>query len=54
MTIEKSVSLDGRYNINCAGATTGTIDISPVNNADQLLISGMMVSGFLKSKSPGR
>ncbi len=33
MTIEKSVSLDGRYNINCAGATTGTIDISPVNNA---------------------
>jgi gliding motility-associated-like protein len=33
MAIDKSVSPDGRYNINCAGSNTGTIDISPVNNA---------------------
>ncbi len=32
MTIEKSVSLDGDYNINCFGGQTGYANISPVNN----------------------
>ncbi len=32
MTLTPSSSLNGGFNINCAGAATGTINITPVNN----------------------
>jgi gliding motility-associated-like protein len=34
MTVDLSASTAGGYNINCAGAKTGSIDITPVNAVD--------------------
>jgi len=36
MSVVKSVSLDGGYNINCAGDKTGTIDVEPVNQVSSV------------------
>jgi gliding motility-associated-like protein len=33
MILSPSISLDGSHNINCAGESTGSIGITPVNNA---------------------
>ncbi|MGD0583691.1 MAG: gliding motility-associated C-terminal domain-containing protein [Bacteroidales bacterium] len=33
MDLAVSTSTDGAYNISCAGASTGSIDVNPVNNA---------------------
>jgi gliding motility-associated-like protein len=33
MNLTLSTSTDGAFNINCAGASTGSIDVNPVNNA---------------------
>jgi gliding motility-associated-like protein len=33
MTINSSISTDGKYNINCTGANTGSVTLSAVNNA---------------------
>ena len=32
MTIKSSISIDGSYNINCAGDKTGSVSISAINN----------------------
>jgi gliding motility-associated-like protein len=32
LIITPSVSIQGNYNINCAGASTGTLNVTPVNN----------------------
>jgi gliding motility-associated-like protein len=32
MTIDPSISLDGGYNINCAGASTGSVTVTAINN----------------------
>ncbi len=44
MTIVKSVSSDGNYNINCAGAGTGSVSVEAVNNAGS--VSYLWNDGF--------
>jgi gliding motility-associated-like protein len=44
MTIAKSVSSDGNYNINCAGAGTGSASVEAVNNAGS--VSYLWNDGF--------
>lgn len=34
MSIEKSVSIDGSYNLNCAGDKTGEINVEPINQVN--------------------
>ena len=36
MIIDASLSLDGAYNINCAGQNTGSVNISPVNGVGRI------------------
>jgi gliding motility-associated-like protein len=36
MTVDLSASNDGMYNINCAGSSTGTINLTPVNTVGSL------------------
>lgn len=50
MTIDRSVSLDGNYNINCAGGQTGFVNLSAVNNVGQVVY--MWGDGYIGKTRP--
>ena len=50
MTIESSLSRDGQYNIDCYGASTGYVNITPVNNVGE--VDYLWIDGFLGSRRP--
>ncbi len=48
MTIDPSISSDGAYNINCAGASTGSVTVSALNNVG--LVDYLWIDGAIGSK----
>lgn len=48
MTIEKSASLDGNYNINCFGGQTGFANLAAVNNVGS--VDYLWADGYIGSK----
>ena len=51
MTIERSVSTDGKYNINCAGVGTGSATVSAVNNVGS--VNYLWSDGFTGNSRTG-
>jgi gliding motility-associated-like protein len=50
LTIEKSVSIDGSYNISCFGGQTGFANLAAVNNVGS--VDYLWADGFIGSKRP--